>query len=41
MKLSNFLAIVAVVSVIFGIAFVAAPAATLAPYGIAADTYVA
>ena len=41
MKLNTFLGIVAVVSVLFGIAFVAAPGQTLAPYGIAADQYTA
>jgi hypothetical protein len=41
MKLSSFLTIVAVVGVLFGIAFVAAPAETLMQYGITADRYVA
>jgi len=41
MKLGTFLSIVAVVSVLFGIAFVAAPVQTLAPYGIGANEYVA
>ena len=41
MKLSSFLTIVAVVGLLFGIAFVAAPAETLAQYGITADRYVA
>jgi hypothetical protein len=37
MKLSTFLSIVAVVAVLFGIAFVLAPVETLAPYGVVAD----
>jgi hypothetical protein len=41
MKLSTFLSIVAVVGLLFGIAFVAAPVQTLAPYGITADLYTA
>lgn len=41
MKLNTFLGIVAVVSVLFGIAFIAAPVQTLAPYGITADQYAA
>ena len=37
MKLPNFLSIVGVVSVLFGIGFVAVPAEVLAQYGVAAD----
>jgi hypothetical protein len=37
MKLSTFLSIVAVVAVLFGIAFVLAPVETLARYGVDAD----
>ncbi|MGH8231959.1 MAG: hypothetical protein ACRESY_09075 [Steroidobacteraceae bacterium] len=39
MNLGAFLSIVAVVALVFGIAFVAAPAALLAQYGITADQY--
>jgi hypothetical protein len=41
MKLSSFLTIVAVVAVLFGIAFIAAPVWALVQYGITADRYVA
>ncbi len=37
MKLATFLSIVGVVSILFGIGFVAAPAEVLAQYGITAD----
>ena len=37
MKLSTFLSIVAVVAILFGFGFVAAPAEVLAQYGITAD----
>jgi hypothetical protein len=39
MKLPTFLSIVAVVSILFGVGFVAAPAAVLAQYGIAPDPH--
>jgi len=41
MRLTSFLTVVAVVAVLFGIAFIAAPEVTLAQYGITADRYVA
>ena len=41
MKLQAFLAIVALVGLLFGIAFVLAPAQALAPYGITADGHLA
>jgi hypothetical protein len=39
MKLKAFLAIVGIVAILFGIAFVVAPAQLLAQYGITADRY--
>jgi hypothetical protein len=41
MKLSTFLSVVAVVAILFGIGFIAAPGAVLAQYGITADHYIA